>query len=113
MITVYHNPKCRKSREGLQLVKDQGVEMQVVEYLRTPFTRETLTRLLAKLNLKPEALVRTQEAEYKTSLRGKNFTDEEWIEILLKNPKLIQRPIVDSGIKAVVGQTAADIMRLF
>lgn len=112
MITIYHNPKCRKSRAGLQYMEDKGLDFSVVEYLKTPLSRQEFKELLMKLNMKPEALVRTQEAEYKEKLKGKNFTDEEWITILLENPKLIQRPIVVKNNKAVLGQPVEEIDRL-
>ena len=112
MITIYHNPKCRKSRAGLQYLQDKGLEYTVVEYLKTPFTREQLKELLMKLNMKPEEIIRTSEDDFKAKFRGKNFTDEEWITILLENPKLIQRPIVAKNHKAVLAQPADEIDRL-
>ncbi len=112
MITIYHNPKCRKSREGLQYLHDRGLECTVIEYLKTPFTREQFKDLLMKLNMRPGEIVRTQEDEFKEKLKGKNFTDEEWITILLENPKLIQRPLVVRDHKAVLGQPVEEIDRL-
>lgn len=112
MITIYHNPKCRKSRAGLQYLQEKGLEHTVVEYLKTPFTREKFKELLMKLNMRPFEIVRTQEDEYKEKLKGKNFTDEEWITIILENPKLIQRPIVEKNHKAVLGQPVEEIERL-
>lgn len=112
MITIYHNPKCRKSRAGLQYIQDKGLEYTVIEYLKTPFSREQFKELLMKLNMRPVEIVRTQEDEFKEKLKGKTFTDEEWITILLENPKLIQRPIVVKNHKAVLGQTGDEIDRL-
>jgi arsenate reductase (glutaredoxin) len=112
MITIYHNPKCRKSRAGLQYLQDKGLECTVVEYLKTPFSRKEFKNLLMKLNMRPEEIVRTQEDEYKEKLKGKHFSDEEWITILLENPKLIQRPIVVNNNKAVLGQPTEEIDRL-
>jgi arsenate reductase (glutaredoxin) len=112
MITIYHNPKCRKSRAGLQYLQEKGLECSIVEYLKTPFTREQFKELLMKLNMKPVEIVRTQEDEFKEKLKGKTFTDEEWITILLENPKLIQRPIVVKNHKAVLGQSGDEIDRL-
>jgi len=109
MITVYHNPKCRKSRAGLDYVKASGQEFRVVEYLKTPFSREHFKEILMKLNRRPQELIRTQEDVYKEKFRGKSFTDEEWITILLEYPKLIQRPIVVKGYKAVLGEPAESI----
>lgn len=112
MMTIYHNPKCRKSRAGLQYLLDKGIEHSVVEYLKTPFTREQFKDLLMKLNMRPLEIVRTQEDEFREKLKGKHFTDEEWITILLENPKLIQRPIVANNHKAVLGQPVEEIDRL-
>ena len=112
MITIYHNPKCRKSREGLQYLQDKKLEYTIIEYLRNPLTREQLKDLLIKLNMRPEEIVRTQEDEFKEKLKGKSFNDEEWITILLENPKLIQRPIVVKNHKAVLGQPVEEIDRL-
>ena len=113
MITIYHNPKCRVSRAGLEYLKAKGVEFKVVEYLRDPFTREQLKELLMKLNLNPHDLIRTQEDIYKTRFRGKMFTNEEWISILLEYPKLMRRPVVARGYKAVVAIPADEMDRLF
>jgi arsenate reductase (glutaredoxin) len=112
MITIYHNPKCRKSRAGLQYLQDKGLEYIVIEYLKNPLTREQLKDLLMKLNMKQNEIVRTQEDDFKDKFRGKNFTDEEWITILLENPKLIQRPIVVKNHKAIIAQPADEIDRL-
>lgn len=112
MMTIYHNPKCRKSREGLQYLHEQGIECTVVEYMKNPLTREQLKELLMKLNLSPIDIVRTQEDEYKEKLKGRTFTDEEWITILIENPKLIKRPIVVRNHKAVLAQPPDEIDRL-
>jgi len=112
MIAIYHNPRCAKSRAGLEYLKNQGVDFEVIEYLKHPFTRESLKDLLMKLNLGPRDILRTGEAVYKEKFRGKNFTDEEWITILLENPNLIRRPIVVNGYKAVLAQPPNEIDRL-
>jgi len=112
MITIYHNPKCRKSREGLQYLHEKGSEYTIVEYLKNPLTRDLLKEILMKLNKKPIDIVRTQEDEYKEKLKGKNFTEEEWLTILLENPKLIQRPIIVKNHKAVIGQPTDEIDKL-
>ena len=112
MVTIYHNPKCAKSRAGLEYLKQKGIPFTVVEYLKAPFSRETFKELLMKLNLAPRDLVRTQEEQFKSQFKDKHFTDGEWITILLENPKLIQRPIVVKGYKAVIGQPAEEIEKL-
>lgn len=103
MLRVYHNPRCRKSRAGLEQVRNQGLQPEVVEYFKKPFTPEELRKLLVKMNLKPIDLIRKQEDLYKKELKGRNFTDDEWIKILCENPQLIRRPIVETEYKAVLG----------
>jgi arsenate reductase (glutaredoxin) len=112
MFTIYHNPKCAKSRAGLEFLKLKGVEYKVVEYLKEPLTRDHFKELLMKLGKSAKDIIRTQEDIFKENFRGKNFTEEEWITILLENPKLIQRPIVVSGYKAVLAQPAEEIDKL-
>ena len=109
MLTIYHNPSCKKSRAGLQFVRESGKPFTVVEYLKTPFSEKTLEKLLVKLNRKPVELLRTQEDYFKKNLKGKNFEDHELIRIMVQNPKLIQRPIVEGKFRAVVGDPVSEI----
>jgi len=109
MIKIYHNPRCRKSRAGLQYLKDKNLPFTIVEYLKDPFTGKQLETLFAKLNRKPAEIVRTQEDYYKKNLKGKNFNDHEWIRILVQNPGLIQRPIVEKDYRAVIGDPPENI----
>ena len=113
MITIYHNPRCKKSRAGLEFLKSKTDDFTVVEYLKNPLTAEELEKLLAKLNKKPQEMIRTQEAVYKQNFKGKDFTDKEWIKIMVENPKLIKRPIVVKDNKAVWGDPAEEIEQLF
>jgi arsenate reductase len=108
-LTIYHNPACKKSRAGLQFLKDQGAEFTVIEYLKNPLTEKEVEKLLMKLNRKPAELLRTQEDYFKQRLKGKNFEDHELIRIMVQNPKLIQRPIVEGKYKAVVGDPVENI----
>jgi arsenate reductase len=113
MITIYHNARCRKSRAGLEYLKEKGVDFEVVEYLKEPLTVEQFKKLLAKLNKRPKDMIRTQEAVYRSDFKGKDFTDEEWIRIMVENPKLIKRPVVVKGNRAVWGDPAEEIEDLF
>jgi len=113
MYTIYHNPRCKKSRAGLQFVKDHTDDFEVVEYLKNPISENEFSKLLVKLNLKPRDMIRTQEAIYKSDFKGKGFTDEEWISIMVENPKLIKRPIVVKDNKAVWGDPAEKLEVLF
>jgi arsenate reductase (glutaredoxin) len=109
MLTIYHNPRCAKSREGLNYLKEHGFAFEVVQYLDNPLKADDLKRILMKLNLKPFQVVRTQEDLYRKELKGKTFTDDEWITILLQNPRLLQRPIVEGKYRAVIAIHAEKI----
>lgn len=111
--TVYHNPRCKKSRAGLQYVQERSNAVEVVEYLKNPLTEKELENLLMKLNKKPLEMIRTQEAIYKSDFKGKQFNDHEWVKIMVENPKLIRRPIVVKGNKAVWGDPAEELAVLF
>jgi arsenate reductase (glutaredoxin) len=113
MIRIYHNPRCRKSRSGLEYLKNKGVEFEVVEYLKAYFTVESLKEVLAKLNLSPQEIIREQEDIYRKQFKGRSFTNEEWIKILIENPNLIKRPIVVKDYRAVWADPPINIERLF
>jgi arsenate reductase (glutaredoxin) len=112
MITIYHNPKCRKSRSGLEYLKEKGLDFTLVEYLKNPISREVLKDILMKMNVRPQELLRTQEDVYKSDFAGKQFNDEEWIDILLEYPRLIRRPIVVKGYRAIVAEPPEEIDKL-
>jgi arsenate reductase (glutaredoxin) len=112
MLKIYHNPSCKKSRAGLAYLKESGTAFTVVEYLKNPLTEVELEKLLVKLNFKPGEVLRTQEDYYKQSVRGKRFEDHELIKIILQNPKLLKRPIVEGIYKAVVGDPVENIALL-
>ncbi len=113
MITIYHNPRCKKSRAGLEYLKSKGVDFEIREYLKEPLTEEELEVLLIKLNKKPADMIRTQEAVFRQNFKGKEFTDDEWIKIIIENPKLLKRPIVVKDNKAVWGDPAENIAEFF
>jgi arsenate reductase len=112
MYTIYHNPRCKKSRAGLQHVIEKGMEHQVREYLKDPLSEEELTTLLMKLHKKPVEMIRTQEDYFRKELKGLSMNDQEWIKVMLENPKLIQRPIVEGKYKAVLGDPVEKIDEL-
>jgi arsenate reductase len=109
MIQIYHNPKCSKSRCGLELLKDSGKEYQVFDYLKEGITADEIKGLLAKLQLKPIELVRTKEAIWKEQFSNAPLTDDEIIAAMVQYPKLIERPIVVVGDKAVIGRPTEKI----
>lgn len=104
MLTIYHNPKCKKSREGLKYLQTKGIAVEVVNYINNGISEQELKDIIKKLNINPSDIVRKQEDLYRKELKGKNFTDIEWMKILVENPRLIQRPIVVAKYKAVIAQ---------
>jgi arsenate reductase len=110
--TIFHNPKCSKSRATLTLLQEHGVEPQIVEYLKTPPTAAELKAIVAKLGIKPEQLVRKGEDVYKTNYAGRTLTDAQWLDALAKHPILIERPIVVSGNRAVLGRPPENVNEL-
>ncbi len=110
--TIYHNPKCTKSRGTLALLQAHGVEPKVIEYLKTPPSASELKTLVAKLGIQPEALVRKGEDVYKSDYAGKTLTDAQWIDAMVKHPILIERPIVVSGARAVIGRPPENVNAL-
>lgn len=112
MITVYHNPRCSKSREGLALVQNSGKEFYVREYLKNPFSEEELKMLIEKLKLNPVELVRVKEDVWKNEFKNKEISNEDLIAAMIKYPKLIERPIVEDDEKAVIGRPSENINEL-
>ncbi|WP_345157526.1 arsenate reductase (glutaredoxin) [Pontibacter saemangeumensis] len=112
MLTIYHNNRCSKSRQALELLQRSGQEVEVVEYLKKPPTAAQLKAVLQKLNMKPEQLLRKGEALYKESFKDKTLTDEEWLKVMVENPVLIERPIVLKGEKAVLGRPPEKVLEL-
>lgn len=112
MITIYHNARCSKSREGLEILKDSGKDFQIREYLKEPLSEEELAALLQKLNMRPIQLVRKNEKTWKENYKDRDLSDKELIRIMVENPKLIERPIVETNTKAVVGRPASNITNL-
>lgn len=112
MITVYHNPRCRKSRAALEYALKKGIDPEVRDYLKHPLSEEELKKLIMKLNIKPVDLIRTQEEYFRKELKGLHFNDAEWIREMVEHPKLIRRPIVEGKYKAVIGDPPENIDRL-
>lgn len=112
MLTIYHNPRCRKSREGLEILENSGQEFTVVKYLDTPLSKEELKDIVAKLGIAPIDLVRKNETIWKEHYKGKDLTNDEVLLAMANNPKLIERPIVVRNDKAVVGRPPENIKNL-
>lgn len=109
---IYHNPRCSKSRQTLNIIKESGQEVEIIEYLKTPPTAEELEDVLLKLNLPIEYLIRTGEAIYKTEYKGKDLTDAEWIEALVEHPNMLERPIVVKDNQAILGRPPENVQKL-
>ena len=103
-LKVYHNSRCRKSREAVEYLNTKGIDLDIIEYLKAPVSLKELKGLIQLLKIKPIELVRKNETIWKENYKGKTLTDSEVIDALLEHPKLIERPIVSSVTKAVIGR---------
>lgn len=114
MTRMYHNPRCSKSRQTLALLQEQGIEPELILYLKQPPTTDELRTVLEQLGLAPRDLLRTGESMYKElSLSDPTHTEDALIEAMVLHPKLIQRPIVIHGEKAALGRPPEDVLALF
>jgi len=104
MITIYHNPRCSKSREGHQIIEDSGKDFEVIKYLDDLISETQLKKLISMLGIDPIDLVRKNEAIWKSDFKGKTLTDANIVSAMVKHPKLIERPIVINNGKAVIGR---------
>jgi len=111
-ITIYHNPKCSKSRAALAILQERGIEPNVIEYLETPPSAEELRAIIAKLGIAPADLVRKGEQVYKELYAGKTLSETQWIEAMVAHPILLERPIVVRGERAVVGRPPESMKQL-
>jgi len=111
-VTIYHNPRCSKSRNTLALLEEKGVSPNVVLYLETPPDAAELQGLLQKLGMKAADLVRRGEADYKAAGLDRESSDEDVLAAMVKYPKLIERPIVVRGRKAVLGRPPENVLEL-
>ncbi|NNF20193.1 MAG: arsenate reductase (glutaredoxin) [Flavobacteriaceae bacterium] len=109
MIKIYHNPRCRKSREGLAILENSGESFEIIRYLDEPLNEKQLSDLLQALGIPAEQLVRKNEAIWKSDFKGKSLSEKETISAMVAHPKLIERPIVVKDGKAVIGRPAEKI----
>lgn len=112
MYKIYHNNRCRKSREGLGILEDSGQEFKVINYLENPPTKQELKDILKKLGLSPIQLVRKGEKIWKENYKGKKLNDDEIIAAMIEHPKLIERPIVVKDDNAVLGRPPENILQI-
>ncbi len=112
MIKIYHNPRCRKSREGLTILENSGKEFQIIKYLEEVPSEATLKEIISLLGISPIQLVRKTEQIWKENYKGKELSDIEIIKAMIENLKLIERPIVIHKNKAVIGRPPENIISI-
>lgn len=110
--TIYHYPICGKSRQTLKLLEENDIQPKVVEYFNNPLSSKELKEVIQKLGIHAEELLRKNETLYKESFKGKNLTDDEWIQVMIENPQLMERPIVIKDKKAVLGRPPENVFEL-
>ncbi len=111
-VRIYHNPRCGKSRDTLKLLRSRGVEPEVIEYLKTPPDADTLRALIARLGIAGHELLRKKQQEYKTLGLGPQPDDETAIEAMVREPILMERPVVVAGERAVIGRPPERVLEL-
>jgi arsenate reductase (glutaredoxin) len=112
-VTIYQKPTCSTCRQAVQLVKESGKPFTTVNYYEKPFTKAQLKNLLKKAVLSPKDILRTKEEIYKElGLAKKDLSDDEWLEVLIAHPDLIQRPIVEKGEKVILARPAESVKEL-
>jgi len=111
-ITIYHNPRCSKSRQTLALLQERGIEPEIVEYLNSPPSETELDSILTMLGKEPEELMRKGEDEYKQHFKGRDLSRTEAITLMVQYPKVIERPVVVNGDKAAVGRPPESVLEI-
>ena len=111
--TIYHNPRCSKSRQALQIFRDRGIEPSIVEYLKTPLQKDELKKISTSLGFRPKEFVRKNESDFKErNLVNHLEDDDKMIEAMAAYPKIIERPIVVLKDKAVIGRPPDNVLKL-
>ncbi len=112
-VQIYHNPRCSKSRQTLQLLNEQGIEPEIIEYLKNPPSAEKIEEILTMLDIEPRQLMRKNEAEYKdNNLNDTSLSREALIKAMVQMPKLIERPIVLANNKAAIGRPPENVLNI-
>ena len=112
-VKIYHNPRCSKSRQALQIIKDHGIEPKVIEYLKEPLEKSELEKIAKSLGVRPKEFVRKNEAEFKdNNLAGKLEKDSDLFEAMEKFPKIMERPIIVSDLGAVIGRPPENVLKV-
>lgn len=108
---IFHNTRCSKSRDAMNYLEGQNCEIEVIDYLKG-ISKEQLTEVINLIGIKPEELVRKNESIFKENYKEQSFTDDEWIDLMVKHPVLIERPIVIQNGKAVIGRPIQRVIDL-
>jgi len=109
-VVIYHNPRCSKSRATLALIQEKGITPEIIEYLDAAPSESELDAILTKLDMQPADLMRTGEDEYKAHIKGKDLSRAEAIALMVKYPRMIERPVVVNGDKAAVGRPPESVL---
>ncbi len=112
-LTIYHNPRCSKSRQTLQLLQDNNQQPEIVQYLKTPLNKEQLQQLIQLLDCSVRDIIRTSEVEYKdNNLADASLSDQQLLDAIVETPQLMQRPIVVNGKKAAIGRPPESVLNI-
>jgi len=111
-VTIYHNPRCSKSRQTLALLQEHGVQPEIIEYLKTPPSESELDRILHMLGKEPRELMRSGEEEFKAHIKDKSLSRNASIALMVAYPKMIERPIVINGDRAAVGRPPESVLNI-
>ena len=109
---IYHNPRCSKSRKTLSLIKEKNQKIKIIEYLKDNLTISELQHIIKKLDMRPIDLVRKNEKIWKENLKKKKMSQQEIIKLMIKNPKIIERPIVVNGDQAIIGRPPENVLKI-
>ena len=109
---IYHNPRCRKSREGVEYLSSKGIDFEIIYYLKNPLSKEEIKLLLSKLGISISDLIRKNEKIWKDNYKNQELSIDQIIEIIFKEPKLMERPIIESEKMAVIGRPKKNIDNL-
>ncbi len=110
---IYHNPRCRKSRQTLALIQENGITPEIIEYLKSPISVSEIASLLEMLNIRPIQLIRKADQIWQENFKGKDLSDDEIVNAMVEYPKLIERPIVTEKGKAIIGRPPENVLSLF
>lgn len=109
-LTVYHNPRCRKSREAIQYLEDKGVSFDIIKYLEQSFDKNTLDQVLKKIDMKPSEILRKNETLWKKEFSSKKWSEEQILNLLVEHPNLIERPIVTHSTSGVLARPLENLI---